>query len=151
MSKKGLRIITVTQKCYRGPISTASVHWSPKCSISLAGIFLYCKGCTRLLEEDNSRRDLGLTPDCTNSKVHDPGQIFKLLWLSFLICQMRIIAAYVLKDCEMKSNSICVWLFATPWTVWPARLLCPRSSPGKNTGVCCHALLLTMNKYMVKN
>ena len=28
---------------------------------------------------------------------------------------------------------------ATPWTVlWPARLLCPWDSPGKNTGVGCH-------------
>ena len=24
---------------------------------------------------------------------------------------------------------------------WPFRLLCPRDSPGKNTGVGCHALL----------
>ena len=31
-------------------------------------------------------------------------------------------------------------LFATLWTQ-PARLLCPRDSPGKNTGVGCHALL----------
>ena len=30
---------------------------------------------------------------------------------------------------------------ATPWTVWPARLLCPWDSPGKNTGVGCHLLL----------
>ena len=29
--------------------------------------------------------------------------------------------------------------FATPWTV-PVRLLCPWDSPGKNTGVGCHAL-----------
>ena len=28
---------------------------------------------------------------------------------------------------------------AMPWTVlWPARLLCPWDSPGKNTGVGCH-------------
>ena len=32
-------------------------------------------------------------------------------------------------------------LFATPWTVQPARLFCPWNSPGKNTGVGCHALL----------
>ena len=25
--------------------------------------------------------------------------------------------------------------------LWPARLLCPWNSPGKNTGVCCHFLL----------
>ena len=32
------------------------------------------------------------------------------------------------------------WLFATPWTVQPARLLCPRESPGKNTRLGCHFL-----------
>ena len=34
-----------------------------------------------------------------------------------------------------------VQLFATLWTVALARLLCPWDSPGKNTGVDCHALL----------
>ena len=33
-----------------------------------------------------------------------------------------------------------VCLFVTLWTV-PTRLLCPWDSPGKNTGVGCHALL----------
>ena len=33
-----------------------------------------------------------------------------------------------------------VWLFATPWTI-AHRLLCPWDSPGRNTGVGCHALL----------
>ena len=33
-----------------------------------------------------------------------------------------------------------VRLFATVWIVTP-RLLCPRDSPGQNTGVGCHALL----------
>ena len=28
-----------------------------------------------------------------------------------------------------------------PYGLQPIRLLCPRDSPGKNTGVCCHALL----------
>jgi len=28
-----------------------------------------------------------------------------------------------------------------PHGLWPARLLCPWSSPGKNTGVGCHSLL----------
>ena len=28
------------------------------------------------------------------------------------------------------------------YRLWPARLLCPRESPGQNTGVDCHALLL---------
>ena len=33
-----------------------------------------------------------------------------------------------------------VWLFVTPWTI-ATGLLCPWDSPGKNTGVGCHALL----------
>ena len=36
------------------------------------------------------------------------------------------------------SNYSHVWFFVTSWT---ARLLCPRDSAGKNTGVGCHALL----------
>ena len=28
-----------------------------------------------------------------------------------------------------------------PYGLQPARLLCPWDPPGKNTGVCCHALL----------
>ena len=28
-----------------------------------------------------------------------------------------------------------------PYGLWPTRLLCPWNSPGKNTGVGCHALL----------
>ena len=35
----------------------------------------------------------------------------------------------------------CVLLFAIHWTA-AIRLLCPWDSPGKNTGVGCHALLL---------
>ena len=41
---------------------------------------------------------------------------------------------------KVKSLS-CVRLFATPWTVLPARLLCPWDFPGKSTGVACHFLL----------
>ena len=33
-----------------------------------------------------------------------------------------------------------VWLFVILWTV-VIKLLCPRDSPGKNTGVGCHILL----------
>ena len=35
----------------------------------------------------------------------------------------------------------CIWLFVNPWTVAP-RLLWPRDSPGKNTGVDSQSLLL---------
>ena len=43
--------------------------------------------------------------------------------------------------CEVKVKLLSrVRLFATPWTV-PNRLLHPRDSPGKSTGVGCHFLL----------
>ena len=32
----------------------------------------------------------------------------------------------------------CIQFFATPHTIQPARLLCPRDSPDKNTEVGCH-------------
>ena len=32
-----------------------------------------------------------------------------------------------------------------PYGPWPARLLCPWGSPGKNTGVGCHFLLHAPN------
>ena len=35
---------------------------------------------------------------------------------------------------------------ATPWTV-TRKLLCPWDSPGKNTGVGCHALLQDVNEH----
>ena len=41
-------------------------------------------------------------------------------------------------DVCMLTHSSCVQFFVTLWT---ARLLCPWDSPGKNTGVGCHALL----------
>ena len=44
------------------------------------------------------------------------------------------------KHAFMLNHFSCVWLFATLWTV-VHRLLCPWDSPGKNTGVGCHALL----------
>ena len=44
---------------------------------------------------------------------------------------------YYYKICQSFSG---VQLFATP-QMQPVRLLCPRNSPGKNTGVDCHSLL----------
>ena len=48
---------------------------------------------------------------------------------------------YIYECCAMLSHSVMsdsLWIH--PWTI-PARLLCPWDSPGKNTGVGCHALL----------
>ena len=39
-----------------------------------------------------------------------------------------------------ESHSVLSHFFTTPWTVVP-RLLCPWDSPGKDTGVGCHALI----------
>ena len=44
------------------------------------------------------------------------------------------------KDMLLVKGLSRVQLFATPWTI-ATRLLCPRDSPGKNTGVGCRALL----------
>ena len=41
---------------------------------------------------------------------------------------------------HVKSLQSCLTLLH--YGLWPSRLLCPRYSPGKNTGVDCHALLL---------
>ena len=38
-----------------------------------------------------------------------------------------------------KSLQLCMTLW--PYGLYPAKLLCPWDSPGKPTGVCCHALL----------
>ena len=46
--------------------------------------------------------------------------------------------AYACKHAKFLSR---VRLFAIPVECSPARLLCPWDSPGKNTGVGCHALL----------
>ena len=39
--------------------------------------------------------------------------------------------------CLVAQSCLTLWLHG----VWPARLLCPWDSPGKNTGVGCHFLL----------
>ena len=41
-------------------------------------------------------------------------------------------------SCSVTSDSL------QPYGLQPARLLCPRDSPGKNTGVGCHVLLHNM-------
>ena len=60
------------------------------------------------------------------------------------VCQFSYISkiplCYQTVSVYMLSCFSCVWLFATLWTV-ACRLLCPWDSPGKNTGVGCHALL----------
>ena len=38
-------------------------------------------------------------------------------------------------SCSVMSDSL------RPHRLWPARLLCPWNSPGKNTGMVCHSLL----------
>ena len=52
----------------------------------------------------------------------------------FLWGKLRV---HAVRACMLTHVQLC----ATPWTIWPARLLCPWNSPGKNTGVGCHSLL----------
>ena len=77
---------------------------------------------------------------------------FSLLWLLcktegiLALCQLemrrlqvwRSLSAHFACVCA-KSLQLCLTLW--PYGLWPARLLCPWGSPGKNTGVGCHPLL----------
>ena len=59
------------------------------------------------------------------------GLLFEDVWLS---CSFKL---YV-SECSVASvmsNSL------QSYGLWPARLLCPWDSPGRNTGVGCHAFL----------
>ena len=67
---------------------------------------------------------------------------------SYIECAITVwyILYHRLEQCsEFKVMYMCAellshaWLFETPWTV-AHHLLCPWDSPGKNTGVGCHAL-----------
>ena len=49
--------------------------------------------------------------------------------------QVHSIQPHVCSVASVMSNSL------RPYGVYPSRLLCPWDSPGKNTGVGCHALL----------
>ena len=63
---------------------------------------------------------------------------FSKYWLYSWWC--TIYRVHVHACAYMLSHFSCVQLFATLWTV-PTRFLCLWDSPGKNTGVSCHALL----------
>ena len=47
----------------------------------------------------------------------------------------NVLTQLLMYSCSVKSDSL--W----PYGLQPTRLLCPSDSPGKNTGVVCHALL----------
>ena len=73
----------------------------------------------------------------------EKGQHMFNCWLFVLNCQMKHKCETVPgglrgREDECVSNSL--W----PHELRPARLLCPWSSPGKNTGVGCHFLLQGM-------
>ena len=76
------------------------------------------------------------------------GGFFKqnFIVVSFLWCCVEHFFIYVLSIryplCDVPAAVLCLSLscvWPTPWT-WPSRLLCPWDSPGRNTGVACHAL-----------
>ena len=75
-----------------------------------------------------------------SSWPRDPTQVFCIADRFFTIWATR--EAHNLWCMKVKVKSLsCVQLFATPWTIESARLLCPWNSPGKNTGVGSHSLL----------
>ena len=55
--------------------------------------------------------------------------------LPLLLCARPWSLLLIRVLCSVVSSSL------QPCGLWPARLLCPWDSPGKNTGVGCHALL----------
>ena len=62
---------------------------------------------------------------------------FRLISLVFRI--VWFVSAYFFLFCFVLF--CCVQVFTTPWTVEPARLLCPWNFLGNNTGGGCHFLL----------
>ena len=60
---------------------------------------------------------------------------------SLLKCQCLVnVACVCVCVCVCVSRSV-VFDSLRPHGLWPARLLCPWNSPGKNTGVGCHSFL----------
>ena len=54
--------------------------------------------------------------------------------LSVFVCVHARLCVCVCVSCSVVPDSL------TPHGLWPARLLCPWDSPGRNTGVGCHSL-----------
>ena len=70
-------------------------------------------------------------------------KILDIMELKFLILKIRRRGIKSLSDlstCGLNCFS-CVQIFATLWTIQPAKLLRPWDFPCNNTGVSCHALL----------
>ena len=62
------------------------------------------------------------------------------VYVCVYICVRVCINIYVYERSESKSQSVCVQLFVTPWTIAHQALLSMEFS-GKNTGVGSHSLL----------
>ena len=79
-------------------------------------------------------------PTCLCISVSSCGVLFLVLF--YFLTRTSYFA--LIEDCTCVLCAEPLWLFVfdseTPWTV-AARLLCPWDSPGKSTGVGCHALL----------
>ena len=61
--------------------------------------------------------------------------------LSRVPCAIQqVLVGYPFKYACILSRFSCDWLFVTPWTA-ACQALCSWDSPGKNTGVGCHAFL----------
>ena len=63
------------------------------------------------------------------------------LFLYLLACYVLFVWKYYKPTRSMYAKSLQSCLTLLPYRPWPARLLCPWDSPGKNTGVGFHALL----------
>ena len=61
--------------------------------------------------------------------------------LEYHFIPWKVKAVALGRDCVCALTGSVVSYSLRPYGLWPARLLCPWDSPGKNAGVGCHALL----------
>ena len=72
----------------------------------------------------------------TPSQCLDPSHKMVKMTMTMMLLGLSV-PAHFAHACTLTQ----LWLTLRPYGLSPARLLCPWDSPGKNTGVGCHALL----------
>ena len=75
----------------------------------------------------------------------EPREVWTLKWARWQCCSTLSWASQSTSDILFFGGSVCACMLSCfshvqPHGLQPARLLCPWDSPGKNTGVGCHAL-----------
>ena len=100
----------------------------------------------RLKGKDNDPFEWNLEYEKVSSRstkqLRENGYMLKISCMAeSLCCSPEMVTALFVSSMCMLSRFSHVQLFVTPWTTVHQAPLCPWNSPGKNTGVGCHALL----------